>query len=50
VQQSIGCPKGRDAAAKYLREFVEEVKSSGLVGRAIATHGVRGVSVAPKAA
>ena len=49
VQQSIGSPRGRDAAAKYLREFVEDVKASGFVGRAIETHGVRGVSVAPKA-
>jgi len=49
VQQSIGSPRGRDAAAKYLREFIEEVKASGFVGRAIETHGVRGVSVAAKA-
>lgn len=49
VQQSIGCPRGRDAAAKYLREFVEEIKASGFVARAIETHGVRGVSVAPNA-
>ncbi len=49
VQQSIGSPRGRDAAAKYLREFVEELKASGFVGRAIETHGVRGVSVAAKA-
>jgi polar amino acid transport system substrate-binding protein len=49
VQQSIGSPRGRDAAAKYLREFVEDVKRSGFVARAIETHGVRGVSVAPKA-
>jgi polar amino acid transport system substrate-binding protein len=47
IQQSIGAPKGRDAAAKYLREFVEDVKASGFVAQAIAKHGVRGVSVAP---
>jgi polar amino acid transport system substrate-binding protein len=49
VQQSIGAPKARDAAARYLREFVEDVKASGFIARAIETHGVRGVSVAPKA-
>lgn len=49
VQQSIGSPKGRDAAAQYLREFVEDVKRSGFVARAIAAHGVRGVSVTPPA-
>ena len=49
VKQSIGTPKGRDAGAKYLREFVEDVKASGFVARAIAENGVRGVSVAPSA-
>src|SRR5512145_701205 len=29
VQQSIGAPKKRQAAATYLREFVEDVKRSG---------------------
>jgi len=50
IQQSIGTPKGRDASAKYLRGFVEDVKSSGFVARSIEKHGVRGVSVAPKTA
>jgi polar amino acid transport system substrate-binding protein len=49
VQQALGTPKGRDAGAKYLREFIEDVKASGLVAQAIEKHGVRGVSVAPKA-
>jgi polar amino acid transport system substrate-binding protein len=49
VKQSIGTSHGRDAGAKYLREFVEDVKTSGLVARLIAEYGVRGVSVAPPA-
>ncbi len=49
IQQSVGTPKGREAAAKYLREFVEEVKASGFVAQAIAKNGVRGVTVAPAA-
>ena len=50
VQQSIGAPRGRgEAAARYLREFVEEAKASGLVAQIIEAHGVRGVTVAPKA-
>ncbi|HSD43150.1 MAG TPA: ABC transporter substrate-binding protein [Burkholderiales bacterium] len=49
VQQGIGTPKARAEAAAYLREFVEEAKSSGLVAQAIAKHGVRGVNVAPAA-
>ncbi|HUQ76373.1 MAG TPA: transporter substrate-binding domain-containing protein [Burkholderiales bacterium] len=46
VQQAIGAPKGRDAAAKYLREFAQDVKKSGLVADIIKKHGVRGVTVA----
>jgi polar amino acid transport system substrate-binding protein len=49
VQQAIGNPKGRDAAAAYLREFVEDVKASGLVAKLIEKNGVRGLTVAPKA-
>jgi polar amino acid transport system substrate-binding protein len=49
VQQAIGTPKNRAAGAKYLREFVEDCKASGLVAEAIARHAVRGVSVAPRA-
>jgi polar amino acid transport system substrate-binding protein len=49
VQQAIGTPKARETAAKFLRGFVEDVKASGLVARAISGNGVRGVSVAPPA-
>lgn len=46
VQQAMGAPKGRAAAAKVLREFAEDVKRSGFVARAIAKHNVKGVRVA----
>jgi polar amino acid transport system substrate-binding protein len=49
VQQSIGTPQGRAAGARYLREFVEEMKASGFVAQAIERHAVRGVSVAAPA-
>jgi polar amino acid transport system substrate-binding protein len=49
VQQAIGTPKVRQAAASYLRTFVEEVKASGLVAEAISRNAVQGVSVAPPA-
>ena len=49
VQQAVGTPKGHDAGARYLREFVEDVKATGLVARIIEKNGVRGVSVAPGA-
>jgi polar amino acid transport system substrate-binding protein len=47
IQQALGIPNGRDDAVKYLRQFVEDAKASGLVARAIEKAGVRGVSVAP---
>lgn len=47
VQQAIGTPKARTAAAEYLREFVADIKASGLVARLIDKHGVKGVNVAP---
>jgi polar amino acid transport system substrate-binding protein len=46
VQQSVGTPQGRPAAASYLSEFAKDVKTSGFVAEAIARHKVRGVSVA----
>ncbi len=49
VQQSIGAPKNRTAAAQFLREFVEEIKRSGLVARTVEKHGVKGINVAPPA-
>jgi polar amino acid transport system substrate-binding protein len=49
VQQSIGVPKKRAAAAHHLRAFVEDVKRSGLVAQLVEKHGVRGVNVAPPA-
>lgn len=50
IQQGIGTPVARAAAARYLHAFVEEMKASGQVAQAIARHGVRGVAVAPPAA
>jgi len=47
VQQSIGTPKSRETAARYLKEFAEDVKKSGFVAEAIERHKVPGVSVAP---
>ena len=49
VQQAAGTPKGRDVGAQYLREFVEDIKASGLVAKTIDANGVRGLTVAAKA-
>jgi polar amino acid transport system substrate-binding protein len=46
VQQAIGTPKKRLAAAEFLGLFVQDLKKSGLVSKTIEKHGVRGVTVA----
>ena len=45
VQQAVGTPKARSAAAAYLSEFVADLHKSGLVKKIAADHGVRGVVV-----
>jgi polar amino acid transport system substrate-binding protein len=49
VRHTVGTPRGRDAAAAYLRDLVEDVKAAGLVARWIERSGVKGLSVAPPA-
>ena len=49
VQQAVGTARDNHAGAAFLREFVEEAKSSGLVAQLIARHHVTGLSVAPPA-
>ncbi len=45
IGQAMGIVKGRGEAVKYLREFVEDVKASGFVARALEQSGVRGVTI-----
>ncbi len=47
VQQAIGTLRHNQAGARFLRAFVAEAISSGLVARLIEEHGVQGLSVAP---
>jgi polar amino acid transport system substrate-binding protein len=48
IQQAMGTPRSRgDAAAEFLRAYVEEMKASGFVAAALARHGIEGASVAP---
>ena len=50
VQQAIGTKPDREVAAAFLRDFVEEAKTSGLVAGLIDKHGVTGqLTVAPLA-
>lgn len=47
VQQAIGTPRSREAAAAWLRGYVLEIRRDGQVAAAIARHGIQGVNVAP---
>ncbi|MDP3668113.1 MAG: ABC transporter substrate-binding protein [Telluria sp.] len=50
IQQAMGTPRSRgELAAAYLRQYVEEMKASGFVAKALARHGIEGASVAPAA-
>jgi polar amino acid transport system substrate-binding protein len=47
IQQSMGLPKGRTTAARYVRTFVEDVKASGFVADALKRSNQTDASVAP---
>jgi polar amino acid transport system substrate-binding protein len=47
IKQAMATHRGLDSGAKYLSEFVEEMKASGFVTRALDRHGIDGASVAP---
>ena len=49
IEQAMGTPKGRDAGARYLRGFVEEMKASGFVARGLEKSGQGDATVAPGA-
>jgi polar amino acid transport system substrate-binding protein len=45
----MGTSKGRDTGIRYLREFIEEMKASGFVARALSASGQTDAAVAPPA-
>ena len=47
INQAMATPKGRTEGARYLAEFVEEMKASGFIATALARHGVEGAAIAP---
>jgi polar amino acid transport system substrate-binding protein len=47
IRQAIAAPKGRDKAARYLNAFIEEMKASGFVARALQASGQAEATVAP---
>ena len=50
ISQAMGLPKNRgEAAAAYLHQFVEDMKSHGVVADAMARHRIDGATLAPLA-
>jgi polar amino acid transport system substrate-binding protein len=49
IDQAMGVPKGREAGRRFLAGFVEAMKSSGFVAKALAASGQADVAVAPPA-
>jgi polar amino acid transport system substrate-binding protein len=47
INQAMAVPRGRDAGARYVHDFIEEMKASGFVAQALARHRVEGAAVAP---
>jgi polar amino acid transport system substrate-binding protein len=47
INQAMGMRLGREAGAKYLAAFVEEMKASGFVAQALRRHAIEGAAVAP---
>jgi polar amino acid transport system substrate-binding protein len=49
INQAMATPRGRAAGARYVAEFVEEMKASGFVASALQRHGIEGAAIAPAA-
>ena len=47
INQAMGTPRGRESGAKYLHEFMEEMKASGFVAQAFARNRITGAAIAP---
>jgi polar amino acid transport system substrate-binding protein len=47
IEQALAAPRGRDAGARYLNAFIEEMKASGAVRKALDASGQADATVAP---
>jgi len=46
-EQALAVPRGRPLAARYLNNFIDELKASGFVAAALEKSGQRDAAVAP---
>jgi polar amino acid transport system substrate-binding protein len=47
INQAMASQRGREAGARYVRGFIEEMKATGFVARALEEHKVQGAALAP---
>ena len=47
INQAMGTPRGREAGARYLHNFIAAMKASGFVAQAFARNRIEGASMAP---
>jgi polar amino acid transport system substrate-binding protein len=47
INQAMASQRGKDAGARYVRAFIEDMKASGFVARALERHKQAGAGVAP---
>jgi polar amino acid transport system substrate-binding protein len=47
IEQALAIPRGRPLAARYLADFIDELKASGFVAAALEKSGQRDAAVAP---
>lgn len=47
IEQAMGCPRGRDAGARLLRDYVEYAKKSGLIAEGLRRSGQGNATIAP---
>jgi polar amino acid transport system substrate-binding protein len=48
INQAMASQKGKQAGARYVREFIEDMKGSGFVAKALERHSIQGAAVAPR--
>ena len=48
INQAMASQRDRPAGAQFVRAFIEDMKASGSVAKALERHGIQGAAVAPK--
>jgi polar amino acid transport system substrate-binding protein len=47
INQAMASQRGKEAGARFVRDFIEDAKASGFVARSLERHHIQGAAVAP---